>query len=207
VTRSRVRRPPDEARRLILAAAERLLAEGGVAAVQVRAIATRVGMTDAGVNHHFGSRDQLLAALLRHGGRKIRAGVGEVLASWLDRGTDGGTDRGTDLGELVDALAAFYGEGYGELAVALHAAGWRDEGAGLLDPVVDALHALRPGAADIPVEDTRLAVAALHQALATESLYGSAFRRGAGLTGAAAATPGPQLRWWTTHLARSLGLR
>lgn len=209
VTRSRVRRPPDEARRLILAAAERLLAEGGVAAVQVRAIATRVGMTDAGVNHHFGARDQLLEALLRHGGRKMRAGLGEVLASWLDRGAgaDHGSNLGADLGALVDALAAFYGEGYGELAAALHAAGWRDDGAGLLDPVVDALHALRPGAADIPVEDTRLAVAALHQALATESLYGPAFRRSAGLTGPAAATSGPQVRWWTTHLARSLGLR
>lgn len=199
MTHSRVRRPPDEARRLILDAAERLLAEGGVAAVQVRAIATRVGMTDAGVNHHFGTRDRLLEALLRYGGRKIRAGVEEVLGSWLD--------RGADLGELVEALAVFYRRGYGELAAALHAAGWRDEGSGMLDPVVDALHALRPDAADIPVEDTRLAVAALHQALATEPLYGPAFRRSAGLTGRAATTPAPQLRWWTTHLTRSLGLQ
>ncbi|GAA2137004.1 TetR/AcrR family transcriptional regulator [Actinomadura napierensis] len=199
MTRSRVRRPPEEARRLILDAAERLLAEGGVAAVQVRAVAAQVGMTDAGVNHHFGTRDRLLEALLRHGGRKIRAGVSDVLKSWLD--------RGADIGELVDALAVFYRRGYGELAVALHAAGWRDEGAGMLDPVVDALHSLRPGAADIPVEDTRLAVAALHQALATEPLYGPAFRRSAGITGRAATTPGPQLRWWTTHLAHSLGLQ
>ena len=199
MTRSRVRRLPDEARRLILDAAERLLAEGGLAAVQVRAIATRVGMTDAGVNHHFGTRDRLLEALLRRGGRKIRAGVEEVLGSWLD--------RGADLGELIDALAAFYRRGYGELAVALHAAGWRDEGSGMLDPVVDALHALRPDAADIPVEDTRLAVAALHQALATESLFGPAFRRSAGLAGRAATTPAPQLRWWTIHLTLSLGLR
>ncbi|MEV0292056.1 helix-turn-helix domain-containing protein [Nocardia sp. NPDC050710] len=199
MTRSRVRRPPDEARRLILDAAERLLAEGGVAAVQVRAIATRVGMTDAGVNHHFGNRDGLLEALLRHGGRKIRDGVEAVLASWLE--------RGADLGELIDALAVLYRRGYGELAVALHAAGWRDEGSGMLDPVVDALHALRPDAADIPVDDTRLAVAALHQALAIEPLYGPEFRRSAGLTGRAATTPDPQLRWWTTHLTRSLGLR
>jgi TetR/AcrR family transcriptional regulator, repressor for neighboring sulfatase len=198
VTRPRVRRPPAEARRLILEAAERLLAEGGVAAVQVRAIATRVSMTDAGVNHHFGTRDRLLEALLRHGGRKIQAGVEEVLDSWID--------RGADLGELVDALAAFYSQGYGELAVALHAAGWRNEGSGMLDPVVDALHALRPDAADTPVEDTRLAVAALHQALATEPVYGPAFRRSAGLTGRAAATPIPQLRWWTVQLTRSLGL-
>ncbi|WP_232376501.1 TetR/AcrR family transcriptional regulator [Amycolatopsis aidingensis] len=197
MTRTRVRRPPDEARRLILETAEKLLAEGGVAAVQVRTIATRIGMTDAGINHHFGNRDHLLQALLRHGGRKIRAGVQEVLESWLD--------HGTDLSELIHALAAFYRQGYGELAMALHAAGWRDEGSGMLDPVVHALHARRPNPADVPIEDTRLAVAALHQALATEPLHGTAFRRSAGLTGPADATP--QLRWWTTHLTQSLGLR
>ncbi|WP_203217840.1 TetR/AcrR family transcriptional regulator [Nocardia terpenica] len=199
MTRSRVRRTPEEARRLILDAAEGLLVEGGVAAVQVRAVATRVGMTDAGVNHHFGTRDRLLEALLRHGGRKIRTGVQEVLGSWLD--------RDADLGELVDVLAKFYRRGYGELGVALHAAGWRDEGSGMLGPVVEALHALRPNAADTSIDDTRLAVAALHQALATESLYGPAFRRSVGLTGRKATAPGPQLRWWTTHLARSLDLR
>lgn len=170
-----------------------------MAAVQVRTVATRVGMTDAGINHHFGSRDGLLAALLRHGGWKVRAGVEEVLRSWLD--------RGADLVDLVDGLAVFYRRGYGELAVALHAAGWRDQGSGMLDPVVDVLHALRPDVATASVEDTRLAVAALHQALATEPLYGPRFRRSAGLAGRAATDSGPQLRWWATHLARSPGLR
>ncbi len=163
----------------------------------MRAVARRAGLTDAGINHHFGNRDGLLEALLRHGGRKIRAGLHEMLESWLH--------RGADLGELVDALAAFYRRGFGELAVALHAAGWRDEGSGILNPVVDALHALRPDPASI--EDTRLAVAALHEALATEPVYGAAFRRSAGLTGRAATAPDHQLHWWTTYLARTLGLR
>lgn len=198
MTPSRVRRPPEEARRLILDAAEKLLVEGGVAAVQVRAVAARVGMTDAGVNHHFGSRERLLEALLRHGGRTMRTGLREVLDSWLG--------READLGELVQAMADFYRRGYGELAVSLHAAGWRDEASGMLDPVVEALHALRPDAADAPVDDTRLAVAVLHQGLATEPLYGPVFRRSAGLTGSAATDPDALLRWWTAHLGRSLGL-
>jgi AcrR family transcriptional regulator len=192
MTSSRVRRPPDEARRLILDAAEALLVEGGVAAVQIRAIAARVGMTDAGVNHHFGTRDRLLQALLRDGGRKLRVGIEKILGSWLD--------RGADVGALVDTLAAFYRRGYGELAVALHAAGWRDRGSGMLDPVVEALHARRPRSAAI--EDTRLAVAALHQALATEPLYGREFRRSASAPAAAA----PQLRWWTSYLTQALGI-
>ncbi|MFD1930955.1 TetR family transcriptional regulator [Nonomuraea mangrovi] len=192
----RTRRPPEEARRLILDAAAALLADGGVAAVQVRAVAARVGMTDAGVTHHFQSRDNLLRELLRHGGRQLRAAVQDVLSSWLE--------QGADLLELVESLAGLYRQGYGELAVALHAAGWREHGDGMLNPVVDALHRLRPSAAS--TEDTRLAVAALHQAMAMEPLYGSAFRRSAGLTGVAASDPTAQLRWWTRQLHLALDL-
>jgi AcrR family transcriptional regulator len=194
VTTQRTRRPPQEARRLILDAAAALLADGGVAAVQVRAVAARVGMTDTGVTHHFQSRDNLLRELLRHGGRQLRAAVRATLASWLE--------RGADLLELVESLAGLYRQGYGELAIALHAAGWRDHGSGMLNPIVEALHQLRPPAASL--EDTRLAVAAFHQAMATEPLYGSAFRRSAGLTGDAAGDPTDQLRWWTRQLQLAL---
>ncbi len=180
---------------MILDAAAALLAEGGVAAVQVRAVAARVGMTDAGVTHHFGNRETLLAELLRHGGRRLRAGLEDVLAEWLD--------RGADLLELVESLERLYRGGYGELAVALHAAGWRDPGSGMLDPVVDALQRLRPSGSAI--DDTRHAVAALHQAMATEALYGSAFRRSAGLTGAAANDSAPHVHWWARQLHLALG--
>lgn len=196
VTPPRTRRLPGEARRLILDAAASLLAEGGVAAVQVRAVAARVDMTDAGVTHHFGNRDKLLTELLRHGGRQLRAALQDVLTAWLD--------RGADLLELVESLAAMYRHGYGELAVALHAAGWRDRGGGMLDPVVDALHQLRPPGSSI--DDTRLAVAALHQAMATDALYGSAFRRSAGLTGAAANDPTAPVLWWARQLQLALGI-
>jgi AcrR family transcriptional regulator len=190
----RIRRTPEQARRLILDAAAALLAEGGVAAVQVRAVAARVGMTDTGVTHHFQNRDNLLRELLRHGGRQLRAALQEALEPWVD--------DSADLLALVESLAGIYRQGYGELAIALHAAGWRERGSGMLNPVVDALHQLRPAGSSI--DDTRLAVAALHQAMATESLYGSAFRRSAGLTGTAATDPTPHLRWWTRQLELAL---
>lgn len=192
----RPRRTPDEARRSILDAAASLLAEGGVAAVQVRTVAARVGMTDAGVTHHFGNREKLLTALLRHGGRQLRTALQDVLDTWLE--------HGTDLLELVESLEALYRRGYGELAVALHAAGWRDPGAGILDPVVDALHRLRPPGSAL--EDTRITVAALHQAMATEALYGNDFRRSAGLTGTAANDSGRHVRWWARQLHLALGI-
>ncbi len=182
---------------MILDAAASLLAEGGVLAVQMRAVAGRVGMTDAGVAHHFGNRQNLLTELLRYGGRQLRAVLREVMASWLE--------GDADLHGLVASLDALYRRGYGELAVALHAAGWRDGGSGIFDPVVDALHRLRPPASSI--DDTRLAVAALHQAVAMDGVYGKAFRRSAGLTGAAADDPTDQLRWWARQLELALGIR
>ncbi|WP_405064337.1 TetR/AcrR family transcriptional regulator [Kribbella sp. NBC_01505] len=193
MTPPRIRRPPEEARLLILNAAAALLAEGGAPAVQVRAVAARVGMTDTGVTHHFQNRDNLLQELLRHGGRQLRTALQTAIASWLE--------DSADLHALVQAFADVYNQGYGELAIALHAAGWRDTGSGMLDPVVDALHQLRPATASLT--DTRLAVAALHQAMATESLYGPAFRRSAGLT---TSTSADQLTWWTRQLHLALDL-
>lgn len=192
----RRRRPPEDARKEILAAAESLLAEGGVAAVQVRAIATRVGMTDAGINHHFGTRDQLLRELLRHGGRKLRTAMQDVVASWLE--------ADPDVRQLVTSLAEIYADGYSELGVALHSAGWRDRGSGILEPIVDALHQLRPADSSATITDTRLAVAALHQALALEPLYGSAFRRSAGFTPKESNNPAGQHEWWAVALEREL---
>jgi AcrR family transcriptional regulator len=196
----RVRRPPQEARLLILQAAEELLIEGGPHAVQLRAVAERVGITDAGVAHHFSNRQGLHLALLRHGGQRLRRAVEEAAESWID-------DHAS-ITDLVDRIAAVYADGYGELAIALHAAGWRDEGVGLLEPVVGLLHAARrrqPGKR-LRRHDTQLAVAALHQALATEPAYGEAFRRSAGFTGPEAGTTRPQMRWWANTLSSTLDI-
>ena len=197
---TRVRRPPEEAKALILRAAEDLLIEGGPRAVELRAVAQRVGITDAGVAHHFGSRHGLLLALLRHGGRRLRGAVEDVVASWIH-------DR-APLGDLVERIAAVYADGYGELAISLHAAGWRDDAMGLLEPLVDALHAARRRKPGQPLrrQDTRLAVAALHQALATEPAYGPAFRRSAGITDPQARDSTPQTRWWSTTLSTVLDI-
>lgn len=196
----RVRRTPEEARRLILDAAEALLIEGGPRAVEVRAVAQRVGMTDAGVTHHFHNRHSLLVALLSHGGRRLRSAVEAVSSRWLT--------GVASVSDLVETIAAVYADGYGELAIALHAAGWRHEGQGMLEPVVDALHAARRRTGSRPPRrvETRLAVAALHQALATDPTYGAAFRNSAGIGDPAADDPRDQRRWWAATIASVLDI-
>ncbi|MGH1505463.1 MAG: TetR/AcrR family transcriptional regulator [Acidimicrobiales bacterium] len=197
---ARVRRTAEESRQRILEAAEELLLDGGSAAVEVRAVAARIGMTDAGVKHHFGSRQGLQSALLRRGGRRLRGAVADA----VDRATE---RDALDLRAVIGAIAEVYSEGYGELAIALHAAGWRDDDAGLLDPLVQVLHQARlavdPAAT---LAATRRAVAACHLAIAVSPTYGEAFRRSADLVDQAASAHEEMIEWWASTLEVVLGL-
>ncbi|HEV7720010.1 MAG TPA: hypothetical protein VGO60_01935 [Iamia sp.] len=128
----------------------------------------------------------------------MRAAVQDALGAWLE--------GDADLLQLVTSMAEVYRAGLGELAVALHGAGWRDGGSGMLDPLVEALHARRPDPGATPIDDTRMAVAMLHQAIALEPSYGPAFRRSAGFAAAPAADRDATRRWWASQLAHALGL-
>jgi TetR/AcrR family transcriptional regulator, repressor for neighboring sulfatase len=179
-TKQRIRRSKDESRQLILEAAETLLRRNGPDAVNVRAVATKVGLTDAAVNHHFGTRQDLLEALLRHGGRRLKAELNAALVQWQK--TDHSVER------LVEIIADLYSDGgYAELALRLHLSGWRDRGAGLLSLVVDALHDIRlrsfatAGKSRPSIFETQFIVGLMHQTLALDPLFGSAFRRSAGV--------------------------
>lgn len=154
-------------------------------------MAREAGMTDAGVAHHFGSRDALLKALLQHGAARLRAEVRHYVDQWQS--------KTPDLGGLVDLLSALYNAGYGHLALQLHAAGWRDRGSPLLEPVVDSLMATYPDAHE---DALRVALAAMHQAIALDPLFGSEFRRSVGLKKG----EGEQYhrQWWVRALERTL---
>jgi AcrR family transcriptional regulator len=60
----RVRRTADEARRLILDAAEKRLAEVGPAGLRLQDVAAEVGVSHPTVLHHFGSREGLVEAVV-----------------------------------------------------------------------------------------------------------------------------------------------
>jgi TetR/AcrR family transcriptional regulator, repressor for neighboring sulfatase len=196
---SRVRRSSEMARAHILEAAERLLLSEGVVAVEMRAVAREAGMTDAGIAHHFGDRAGLLTALVERGGTRLRRAVQDVIALWAD--------TGTDIPALVEALHGLYGRGYARLAAQLHAAGWRQRGAPLLEPVVQALHAARLAAlpSEVPgLDETRVVVAMLHQTVATDPLFGNEFRRSAGVPSKTGARL--QRQWLALAVERALGL-
>ncbi|MEU3531590.1 TetR/AcrR family transcriptional regulator [Streptomyces murinus] len=196
---TRVRRDPDVAKRLILEAASELLAAGGPSAVQVRAVGAAIGVSDAAINHHFGTRDQLLEALLRFGGAKLRAELRAVLETW--------NHGPADPAGLVRALHRMYAEGYAELALALHRSGWRDTGSGMLNEVVDRLYtearrqSTASGRRAPSREDIQVTVAAMHQAMVMEPLFGDEFRRSVGLDGTAADR---LIDWWIQVLRTTM---
>ena len=80
--------PPDTTRDRLLDAAERLLAERGLAGTSVRAVCAEAGANVAAVHYHFGSKDALADAVLeRRMGEltKRRVAMLEPLESWRDR--------------------------------------------------------------------------------------------------------------------------
>jgi len=181
----RVRHSADEAKRLILEAAERRFREGGAAAVRVQLVARDLGITDAAVHHHFGSRKGLLTALLRHAGRVLREEIDAVARGWRA--------GSHDLASLSRLVSECYDErGYARLAMWLMLAGVPGRGSGMLSELVevlqrDAEHAAREQELAAPSRtETQFVVALFHMIQCAQPLFGEAMLRSAGLPNDAA---------------------
>lgn len=195
----RIRRSVDEARRVILDAAERRLAAGGPDAVRVQLVARDVGLTDAAVHYHFESRQGLLEALLRRAGRRMRDELTQAVSGW---------DSGPlDVGDLVDRIRETYdGRQYARLTAWMRLAGWRPRGAGMLREQAGKIHRSRveraaarskppPGA-----EDTSFAIVLINLVVWAEALIGDSSLRMVGLP-ADRATAERFMGWFTALLS------
>lgn len=77
----RVRRAPEEARRLILEATRRLLGERGPDAIGLKDIAREAGVSHGLVSHYFGTLDQVIEEAFAAHVRGVRAAFLEKVAS------------------------------------------------------------------------------------------------------------------------------
>src|ERR1700731_5398445 len=68
----RPRRTPEEARRLILSAAQELLADTGPEGLRLQEIAAAAGISHPLILHHFGSREGLVRALTQQAVAELR---------------------------------------------------------------------------------------------------------------------------------------
>jgi AcrR family transcriptional regulator len=96
------RRPEINGRELLLEAALRLFAEHGVDAVSIRAVNREAGLGPASVHYHFGTKEELLRAVLRERGVALVADV-RARAKELAGSSDAVSSR-----DLVLMLAAPY---------------------------------------------------------------------------------------------------
>lgn len=165
----------------------------GIRSVQVRAVARAAGMTDAGINHHFGNRDGLLKALMSEGASKLRHAVDQIVLDWVQ--------SNLMIERLVEEISVLYRGGYAELAIELHKSGWQERGPALLEPLVEPLLSINANS-KTDETDIRVALASLHLWLAFDPVYGGEFRRSVGLH--SRNDRKLQLEWWTRTLVEML---
>jgi AcrR family transcriptional regulator len=201
--KTRIRRSVEDARREILDAAERRLIAGGPDAVRVQTVARDIGLTDAAVHYHFGSREALLESLLRRAGRRLKEELTLAMRRW---------DPDTlDLAELARLMAETYdAEGHARLSAWLTLAGWKPRGAGMFHNLAKEIHAVRAqlasrrGLEPPPLDDTLFSVELLTLVVWAEALTGDAWRRSVGLP-ADRATGRRFMEWFGTLLSKHLG--
>lgn len=195
--RARTRRPADRAREEILDAAERRLVMDGPAAVRMQAVARDIGVSDAAVHYHFGTRDGLLQAVIRRAARRLRDDVADVLERW--------EPEPAAMAELAELLRGLYTErGYARLTAWLGLAGWRPSGSGMLRAQAEAMHMRRTalGAhsddAGPDLLDTLFSLALMNVVLWSEPLIGEAVLAMFGLPGDDASVE--RFRGWLARL-------
>jgi AcrR family transcriptional regulator len=186
---------------MILEAAEKRLRDGGPAAVRVQLVARDVGLSDAAVHHHFGNREGLVAALLRHAARGLREQIDIAARSW--------GEGSRDLASLADLISDCYDRrGHARLAMWLMLSGARSTRSGMLSGLVDVLQtdgeiqARDSGVAPPTRAETQLIVALFHMIQVAEPLFGEAMLRSAGLPNDAASRD--RFRAWLLNMLENL---
>ena len=182
---TRQRRTPQAAKFAILEAAERRLHDEGPEGVRIQRIAADLGITDAAIHYHFGTREALMDALLRRIGRRLVDDIAATIERWAPDQIDVAA-----LGRLFQR--AYADERAARLALWLSLTGWRPKGSGMLKLLVERVHRARIQAARKArraaprLSDTQYAIALLsaahmHAAMSGEALLASVAEDPAGL--------------------------
>lgn len=130
----RIRRTPEEARRLILDAAEASMVSKGPAGIRLQDVARSAGVSHSNVLHHFGSRAGLIEALNRRTLDDLKAVLFEVMKAAHSSAED-----------IIGPAFAAYRDGLAQRTLWVLQAPAQRGGESLLafEEIVEALHARR----------------------------------------------------------------
>ncbi len=162
----RRRRSAEVARKEILDAAQRRLAEGGPDAIRLQDIASDVGIAHPTILHHFGSREGLLRALDTRAIRALTEDVAAMIQS--PDAAQSGVDLVERLAQTMDQqglarLIAWWAmrDGPQEAALELDPADLVREVSGLIGQRLEQAEGIAPGDPEPVSFGVRLAVAAM----------------------------------------------
>lgn len=168
----RIRRDPDEARRLILDAAEASMASGGPAGIRLQDVARAAGVSHPTILHHFGSRENLIHALNRRAVEDLKTALLKAMTASSKSGQD-----------AISATFAAYRNGLAQrLLWALQAPPRPgDSGLPVFEEIVQTLHArrLQLAAPGVPVDiaDSRAIIHLLAVAAFGDAIIGPRLRQ------------------------------
>ena len=173
----RTRRAPEETRRLILEAAQELIARTGPEGLKLQDIAAAAGISHPLILHHFQSRAGLVRALTRQAAAELKDRLIAAMAEPL-------SSTGVLLDRVFDAFAGGLAQRLAWLAVA-DPEGGEDEPAAIPQAIAETLHARRCAAAppgrEVTREDTQWLIHLVAVVAFGEAMYGTHLRRSAGL--------------------------
>jgi TetR/AcrR family transcriptional regulator, repressor for neighboring sulfatase len=171
----RLRRTPDEARRLILDTAQEMIARTGPEGLRLQDIATAAGISHPLILHHFGSRAGLVRALARHATAELR-----------DRMVAATNAPDYSLEEQIDRVFQALRGGLAQILVWLAATepdGGESGETMIMREIIDTMHARRTANASpgttISREDTQWGAFLVTFAAFGDALYGEPLRRSA----------------------------
>jgi TetR/AcrR family transcriptional regulator, repressor for neighboring sulfatase len=192
----RVRRTPEEARRVILEAAQTLIATTGPEGLRLQDIAAAAGISHPLILHHFGSREGLVRALTRQAVAELRDKLVAAMAS-SEYSVEQQLDR------VFDAFRDGLAQRLAWLATV-------DPGGGtegtllIMRDIADTLHARRIATAPPGVAITRGDTDALIHLVAAaafgDALFGAQLHRSAGQP--ATSETDRSFRLWLAELIR-----
>jgi TetR/AcrR family transcriptional regulator, repressor for neighboring sulfatase len=194
---TRQRRTPEEARRLILEAAQALIARTGPEGLRLQDIAAAAGISHPLILHHFGSREGLVRVLTRQAAAELRDKLVAAMAS-------GEYSIEQQLDRVFDAFRGGLAQRLAWLTT-VDPGGGAEESQTIMRDIADSLHARRIATAPLGTEidrsDTDSLIYLVAAAAFGDALFGARLRRSAGLP--VTGETDRRFRLWLAELIRA----
>jgi len=171
---------PEEARSVILNAAEQIIVDVGPAGLRLSSVAKDAGMAHPNIIHHFGSREGLINAVGERVGRRatlrITTAISEAMAVQSD-------DQEALINAMTHVLDTAYLGDEGRAAVWLHLSGAKSTLKDNMQQIVELSHQLRQSFdPDVKLPNTKRLVMLVTLALVGEVVSGAGVKNALGFT-------------------------